>query len=73
MNKLTKAQMQKNSKIAEEKLKNINLFFSVYSSFIAGIFCVFQYFFAGEKIFYIISAIGFIFRAISSIFSLLIF
>lgn len=47
-----------NAQIAEHKLKNINLFFAAYGSFLTGLFSIFQYFFAQYKLFVIISAIS---------------
>ena len=46
------------SQIAEKKLKNINIFFSAYGSFLTGLFCIFQYFFNKYNLFSIISIIS---------------
>lgn len=53
-----KQQSTCNAQIAEHKLKNINLFFAAYGSFLTGLFSIFQYFFAQYKLFVIISAIS---------------
>lgn len=46
------------SQIAEKKLKNINIFFSAYGSFLTGLFCIFQYFFNKYNLFSIISIVS---------------
>ncbi|MBE6738134.1 MAG: hypothetical protein E7566_05750 [Ruminococcaceae bacterium] len=47
-----------NAQIAEHKLKNINLFFATYGSFLTGLFSIFQYFFNQYTLFNIISSIS---------------
>lgn len=57
--KRSKEQQNKGeSQIAEKKLKNINIFFSAYGSFLTGLFCIFQYFFYKYNLFSIISIIS---------------
>ena len=55
MKKSTKNQNKDESQIAEKKLKNINIFFSAYGSFLTGLFCIFQYFFNQYDMFSTIS------------------
>lgn len=43
---------------AENKLKNINIFFAAYGSFFTGLFSIFQYFFAQYKYFNVISLVS---------------
>lgn len=57
MKKTIKQLNNSDSQIAEKKVKNINVFFAAYGSFITGLFTVSEYFFNQFELFVLISLV----------------